>query len=148
MHLTRKRGKGASTEWRLLADFGIVSLLAVYPLTGRTHQIRIHLPSIGLPLVVDPLYGDDRGLFLSDFKPNYRSTKGQTEKPLIDRLTLHAYQLEFDRPLQNQPVCFIAGLDKKFAATIKLLSRHNPQGTNAFTNPDNLNNILNAKKLA
>ncbi|MHC4159663.1 MAG: RluA family pseudouridine synthase, partial [Planctomycetota bacterium] len=91
MCIDHKRGKESITNWKQLADFGSAALLAVQPLTGRTHQIRVHLPSIDLPLAVDPLYGVNRYLFLSDFKSGYRLSKSQTEKPLIDRLTLHAY---------------------------------------------------------
>ena len=176
MCITHKKGKEAVTDWKLLADFGTVALLAVNPLTGRTHQIRVHLPSIGLPLAIDPLYGSSRPLFLSDFKTNYRLGSGRTEKPLIDRLTLHAYQLELP------PLChseqseesrlsshseakpknlnhesratsdesrnlFIAGLDKKFTTTVKMLTKHNPKGLNAFTNPDNFSKIVNTQRL-
>jgi len=151
--------------------------LAVQPLTGRTHQVRVHLPSVGLPLLIDPLYGNPKPFFLSDFKADYRLGRGQTEKPLIERLTLHAYQLELP-PLchseqseeshlsshsEAQPKnlnhesqatsdesrnCFIASLDKKFAATIKMLTKHNPKGPDAFTNPDDFAKIMNAQKLS
>ena len=147
MHLTRKKGKEASTRWKLLADFEIASLLAVSPITGRTHQLRVHLPSIGLPLAIDPLYGNSRPIFLSDFKHGYRLGKKQTEKPLIDRLTLHAYQLELEYPEPNQPDCFIAGLDKKFKATLKMMTKHNPNGQDAFNDPDNFEKIINAERL-
>ena len=76
MCIAAKKGKEAVTDWELLADFGVAALLAVYPLTGRTHQIRVHLSSIGLPLSIDPLYSSSRRLFLSDFKINYRLAKG------------------------------------------------------------------------
>jgi len=167
MCITRKKGKKgkeAATDWKLLADFGTVALLAVYPLTGRTHQIRVHLPSIGLPLAIDPLYGATRPLFLSDFKTDYRLAKGQTETSLIDRLTLHAYQIQLPNPQllssvipaqagihlnpqPNHPEVFIAGLDKKFAATIKMLAKHNPKGPDAFTNPDDFSMIINSQRL-
>jgi RluA family pseudouridine synthase len=176
MCITRKKGKEAVTDWKLLADFGTVALLVVKPLTGRTHQIRVHLPGIGLPLAIDPLYGAYRPLFLSDFKADYRLSKGQTEKPLIDRLTLHAYQIvipaeagiqlnpepnpvrskrpEGSAPLSagtsngaNRPAHFIARLDKKFTATVKMLTRHNPKGLDAFTDPDDFSKIINARKL-
>ena len=158
MCTTGRKGKEAVTEWKLLADFGPIALLAVNPLTGRTHQIRLHLPSIGLPLAIDPLYGSPRALFLSDFKADYRLARGQTERPLIERLTLHAYQLSFRAQPQaeprnlidnsfNRPEVFIAGLDKKFAATIKMLSKHNPKGQKAFSNQDDFSKIINAKPL-
>jgi len=138
-----KRGKPAVTRWHLLADFGAVALLATEPITGRTHQIRVHLKSIGLSLAIDPLYGSTRPIMLSDFKPDYRPKKDKSETPLIDRLTLHAYQIEVPPDL-DKPTMFIARLDKKFAAAIKALAKHNPDGPDAFLNPDHLSAILNA----
>jgi RluA family pseudouridine synthase len=147
MCITRKKGKKAITNWKLLADFGLIALLAVEPLTGRTHQIRVHLPNIGLPLAIDPLYGSSRPLFLSDFKPSYRLAKGQSEKPLIDRLTLHAYQLSIAHCKSKTANGFIAHLDKKFAAAIKMLAKHNPHGLDAFNDPDDFSKIINAQRL-
>jgi RluA family pseudouridine synthase len=147
MCIGNKKGKSAVTDWRVLADFGGVLLLAVNPLTGRTHQIRVHLPSIGLNLAIDPLYGYGRGLFLSDFKSRYKLGKGRTEKPLIDRLTLHAYQLEFAESPLNTPAVFIAALDKNFAAAIKMLTKYNPKGPAAFLQSDTYQKILTASKI-
>lgn len=148
MCIARNKGKESVTNWKLLADFGAVSLLAVSPITGRTHQIRVHLPHIGLPLAIDPLYGSSRSLFLSDFKLDYRLARDQTEKPLIERLTLHAYQIQFLEPEPDRPDCFIAGLDKKFTATLKMLTKHNPKGIDAFTNPDDFSRIINTQGLS
>jgi RluA family pseudouridine synthase len=147
MCIDRKKGKEAITNWKLLADFGMIGLLAVSPLTGRTHQIRVHLPSIRLPLLIDPLYGNPKPFFLSDFKTDYRLGKGRTEKPLIERLTLHAYQIELPNTEAERPACFTAGFDKKFAATIKMLTKHNSKGLDAFVNPDNFAKILKNQSL-
>jgi len=141
MCVASRRGKKAVTEWRLLADFGSVALLAVSPLTGRTHQIRVHLASAGLPLAIDPLYAGKGPLFLSEFKRDYRLGKKQTEKPLIDRLTLHAYQLEFPTTEKDLPPHLVAPLDRKFKTTVKMLAKHNPRGAAGLCDPDELARI-------
>jgi len=145
MCVSCKRGKPAKTSFDILADFGTICLLKVSPKTGRTHQIRLHLAHIHLPLAIDPLYGSSKPVMLSEYKDRYSRKKGQTEKPLIERLTLHAYQIELPATAFG-PAVYTAKLDKKFAATIKMLTKHNPDGPEAFKNMDDLSKILAGEK--
>ena len=80
----------AYTEYRVLATENGYSLLLARPLTGRTHQIRVHFAHAGHPLVGDDLYG--------------------TPTPLIGRHALHAYQLSFPHPLREEKMTFSAPL--------------------------------------
>ncbi|MEM1447997.1 MAG: RluA family pseudouridine synthase [Planctomycetota bacterium] len=84
-------GKPSRTRVAIAERFDGYSLLRCEPLTGRTHQIRVHLAHEGFPLVVDRFYGRRSEFKLSEFKASYRPKRGLPERPLIDRLTLHAH---------------------------------------------------------
>lgn len=57
-----RKGKPALTEWRVVAESGGHALVEFHPVTGRTHQLRVHSASgIGIPLLGDPVYGDGKG---------------------------------------------------------------------------------------
>lgn len=87
--------KPALTTVRTRQRFRGYTLLECEPLTGRTHQIRVHLAEAGFPLAVDPLYGRRDALLLSELKAGYRPKPGRPESPLISRLTLHAEAITF-----------------------------------------------------
>ena len=93
---TRTRsGRPAATNWSVLRRFPAsgIARLEIRPETGRTHQIRVHLSSVGLPIVGDPVYGRRRS----------------GESP-IDRPALHAAVLGFEHPTTREPMRFEAAL--------------------------------------
>ena len=83
-------GKPAQTKISVEQRFRGYTWMRCSPLTGRTHQIRVHLAAVGFPLAVDPFYGRHDALFLSALKASYKAKRGQPERPLIRRLTLHS----------------------------------------------------------
>jgi len=93
--LPHKEGKEALTYFRLLENYGNISLLECFPKTGRTHQIRVHCQYLGCPLLVDKLYHQKDAFYLSEVKRKYNYTKFEEERPLVSRLTLHAKSLSF-----------------------------------------------------
>jgi 23S rRNA pseudouridine1911/1915/1917 synthase len=91
-----KKGKESITEYEVLESFRFFSWMKFRILTGRTHQIRVHMKHIGNPIVCDPLYGDGKPVFISQIKHNYKlSQSAEEERPILNRLALHAYQLSF-----------------------------------------------------
>lgn len=93
-------GRPAETGYRVLASAESLSFLELSPVTGRTHQIRVHLKHIGYPIVGDPVYGEARWKDL----PKVR----QMPLKKFERPALHAWRLEFRHPLSDQPCRFEA----------------------------------------
>jgi RluA family pseudouridine synthase len=119
-------GKPAETDVEVLERFagGRFAYVRAMPRSGRTHQVRIHLAHLGCPIVADGLYGGGGGLLLSEIKSNYKRKPGVPERPLIDRLALHAQSLTVDHSTTGQPVTIAADLPADFALALKLLRRH------------------------
>ncbi len=122
--LPSSKGKSALTKYELVEEFRYFSLVEAQILTGRTHQIRVHFASIGVPLAVDPLYGKRSELKLSEIKrKNFRMGQEQQERPLMARLSLHAHKLRLEQPSTHQEIEVEASLPKDFRATLNQLRK-------------------------
>lgn len=103
--VTNKKGKTALTDYSLVENFGNFSLMQFRIHTGRTHQIRVHMKHIGNPIVCDSLYGTGEPVLLSSIKKKFNlSKKDEEEKPLFNRLALHAEKLIFTDQRKNKQV--------------------------------------------
>jgi len=116
-------GKPATTMYEVVESWRGFTLVHAFPITGRTHQIRVHLASIHTPIVGDSFYGDGLGLALSEIKRKYKQKKDTPEIPLIGRLALHSSKLSFAHPVTGQPVTIESPLPDKFEIAIKYLRR-------------------------
>lgn len=88
-------GKEAQTYFTSLQPFKHHTLIGCMPVTGRMHQIRIHLSLLGAPIAGDEVYGG-KPVFLSAIKRGFNLKKDTEEQPLIKRMALHAFSLEFN----------------------------------------------------
>ncbi|WP_026461660.1 RluA family pseudouridine synthase [Adhaeribacter aquaticus] len=119
--LTRS-GKPAQTYFKTLEKYSRHTLVACKPVTGRMHQIRLHLAYLNAPIVSDTLYGGEH-LYLSNLKKNFNLSKDSEEQPFIKRFALHSFQLGFTN-LQGEPLLIEAPYPKDFQVLIKMLRQH------------------------
>jgi 23S rRNA pseudouridine1911/1915/1917 synthase len=111
----RADGRQAVTHYWIEERFRAHTLLRVRLETGRTHQIRVHLAHIGLPVVGDPVYGGRRRLTAGASTALAAALKG------FPRQALHARRLAFQHPLSSEPLAFEAPLPADFAALLSAL---------------------------
>lgn len=116
-------GKESRTHFRVLKRFRDFAWLEAAPRTGRTHQIRLHARALGFPLAVDPFYGRDRPLLLSEVKRGYRQSRRREERPWLDRLPLHASRLVLPAP-GREPRVFEAPLPKELQRVLRDLGKY------------------------
>ncbi len=109
MSIKTRTPRIAVTDYRILRESKLYSLMEVRPITGRTHQIRVHLSAAGHPLVGDRRYGASR-----------------SPKRAFPRLFLHARQLSFCHPGTAGPVTFTSPLPDDLAAILKSIEWNSP----------------------
>jgi len=119
--LFSNKGKFSSSRIKLVSNYDLpVSVVEVYPETGRTHQIRVHLSHLGHPILKDDLYnGGDK--IITSFHQKYKLELGKIVN-LIDRVALHANEIEFIHPENNKKINFIAPIPKDFCNVYNFLN--------------------------
>jgi|UniRef100_A0A7V3VU22 23S rRNA pseudouridine1911/1915/1917 synthase len=123
MAVTPLGSKMAITRYLTLERFPVASYLKVWLITGRTHQIRVHLNYIGCPVIGDKEYGGRNpgvireSIYLNHFKEILK---------LIDRQALHASELTFNHPRTNKELHFIAPLPDDMKCVLDYLRKNFP----------------------
>ena len=117
-----KTGKPSLTIISTLETFKKHTLIECFPITGRMHQIRVHLSFHQSPIIHDPTYGGEP-VFLSELKRNFNRKKWEEEKPMIKRMALHSFQIAF-RDIDNGVIEAEAPYPKDFTVLIKLLRKY------------------------
>jgi 23S rRNA pseudouridine955/2504/2580 synthase/23S rRNA pseudouridine1911/1915/1917 synthase len=104
MMMVAGKGKPSITEYEVLEEAGGYSLVQFKILTGRTHQIRVHMKFLGNPILCDELYGNGSPLFLSAIKKkNFKLSRSEEEeRPILNRLALHAHTLLLEDTSGNE----------------------------------------------
>jgi RluA family pseudouridine synthase len=123
VRVDEKNGKKSRTQFELVEKFTGYSLLRCLPSTGRQHQIRVHLQYVGLPIVGDSLYGG-HPLMLSSMKRDYRLKRNKTERPLLERVALHAEELSLQHPVTGVEIKISAPWPKDLKVAVKYLRQY------------------------
>lgn len=109
-------GQSALTHWKTEEAFPLMSLLEVRPRTGRQHQIRVHLKSIGHPLAFDPDYGRKIPWTAAEILADSRSSE-----IVLDRTPLHAAGIRFRHPATGQAIVIEAPMPADMSRVLALL---------------------------
>lgn len=109
MSTRTKKGKEAITQYKVIREFNIASLVKVRLITGRTHQIRVHFASIGHPVLGDRTYG--RKCLIKIGEKEIRFT----------RQMLHAFSLRFRHPVTEEKIELTAPMPEDMELALNLL---------------------------
>ena len=113
-------GRAAHTAFRVRERWPGYALVEARPRTGRTHQIRVHLKSIGCPIVADATYGGGERLTRKDLGL-------EPDGPLLKRQALHAHRLEFEHPTSRERTTVEAPLPADMRAAVDALRERFPR---------------------
>lgn len=121
--VNKKFGKPSVTDFHLVGTCGPYSWIECHPKTGRTHQIRVHLAANNLSIVCDPLYsGNQKPVRLSEIKKKWNGDEDD-ERPLLNRLALHAYSIKIAHPSTGEEKFFTATYPRDMEAVRKQFAK-------------------------
>lgn len=123
MRVDPRKGKRSKTLFSVRERFDGWSLVDCRPMTGRTHQIRVHLRHAHHPIVGDRMYGG-KPLLLSRLKHDYRLKPGAVERPLISGTALHAEELALVHPVTGKEIRIRAEWPHELTVAVKYLRRY------------------------
>jgi 23S rRNA pseudouridine1911/1915/1917 synthase len=112
-------GREALTRYRVVQRFSSSTLLELFPQTGRTHQLRVHLAYLGHPIVGDPQYGIHRGSPLLRDPLRADKSRRPSAEAHLQRPILHAHRLGFQHPTRKAWVEFSSPLPDEVDRVIK-----------------------------
>lgn len=115
--------KDACTYYEVIERFRGFTFVRCQPRTGRTHQIRVHLASVGCPILADKTYSGRDKLRLSDLAAGIDES---ADELLLPRQALHAHRLRLRHPRSGVLLEAEAPLPAEFVRTIEALRRHRP----------------------
>ena len=116
----------AQSFYEVEQRFAGYAAVRILPKTGRTHQIRLHLASIGCPVLCDRLYGGRARLTLGELAHGKLGPAGPSpdeDDVLIERQALHAFRLTIRHPLEDRELTFEAPLPPDMRRTLDALAR-------------------------
>ena len=136
MSIRHDTGKEAVSIFEVIERFCGYTLVKVMPETGRTHQIRVHMKTIGHPIVADSDYGNSDVCYLDDILKSISNVEmhklakiqelwDNTDEPIINRQALHAYKINFLHPVLNKRMEFKAELPGDMHNLVTILRRIN-----------------------
>ncbi len=120
--VNQRQGKESETAFTSLAIYNRYSLVECRPVTGRMHQIRVHIAGLNAPIVGDEFYGGSL-FYLSSIKKKYNLKKSSVENPLIQRFALHAFELSL-LGLTGKKYKFEAEYPKDFRVLVQQLEKN------------------------
>ncbi|MBW3470208.1 RluA family pseudouridine synthase [Arthrospiribacter ruber] len=117
-----KDGKPSQTVFNTLKAYYNHTLVECRPVTGRLHQIRVHLAYLKSPICGDEMYGG-KPLYLSSLKRRFNLKKNTDELPIMQRVSLHAHAISFTG-VDDSPIEVHAPYPKDFEVLVKQLEKN------------------------